>query len=116
VIDYMADQHDKKNTGGTMRLGNYVNTLERGSLARRTYGAPEVTERHRHRCECNNTYRDQYESWGIRASGLSPDGHLVEVVEAIDHPYFISTQAHPEFRSRPDRPHPLFVGLIKATL
>jgi CTP synthase len=116
VIDYMADQHDKKNTGGTMRLGNYVNTLERGSLARRTYGAAEVTERHRHRCECNNAYRDQYEQWGIRASGLSPDGHLVEVVEAIDHPYFISTQAHPEFRSRPDRPHPLFNGLIKAAL
>jgi CTP synthase len=116
VIDYMADQHDKKNTGGTMRLGNYVNTLERGSLARRTYGAAEVTERHRHRCECNNAYRDQYEQWGIRASGLSPDGHLVEVVEAIDHPYFIATQAHPEFRSRPDRPHPLFNGLIKAAL
>jgi CTP synthase len=116
VIDYMADQHDKKNTGGTMRLGNYVNTLERGTLARRIYGAPEVTERHRHRCECNNAYRDQYEQWGIRASGLSPDGHLVEVVEAIDHPFFISTQAHPEFRSRPDRPHPLFAGLIKAAL
>jgi CTP synthase len=116
VIDYMADQHDKKNTGGTMRLGNYVNTLERGTLARRIYGAPEVIERHRHRCECNNAYRDQYESWGIRASGLSPDGHLVEVVEAIDHPYFISTQAHPEFRSRPNRPHPLFVGLVKAAL
>jgi CTP synthase len=116
VIDYMADQHDKKNTGGTMRLGNYVNTLERGTLARRVYGAPEVTERHRHRCECNNAYRDQYEQWGIKASGLSPDGHLVEVVEAIDHPFFISTQAHPEFRSRPDRPHPLFAGLIKAAL
>jgi CTP synthase len=116
VIDYMADQHDKKNTGGTMRLGNYVNTLERGTLARRIYGAAEVTERHRHRCECNNAYRDQYEQWGIKASGLSPDGRLVEVVEAIDHPFFISTQAHPEFRSRPDRPHPLFAGLIKAAL
>jgi CTP synthase len=116
VIDYMADQHDKAFTGGTMRLGDYPTVLARGSKARKAYGQENIVERHRHRCECNNEYRDRYEAWGIKASGLSPDGHLVEVVEAIDHPYFLSTQAHPEFRGRPDRPHPLFNGLIKAVL
>lgn len=116
LIDYMADQADKKNTGGSMRLGDYACKIEPQSLARKVYGLGEIVERHRHRCECNNEYRDQYESWGIRASGLSPDGHLVEIIEAIDHPYFIATQAHPEFRSRPNRPHPLFAGLIRASL
>lgn len=114
VIDYMADQHDKQNTGGTMRLGDYTCVLGHGTKSRRAYGQPEVIERHRHRCECNNAYRDQYESWGIMASGLSPDGHLVEMIEALDHPYFVATQAHPEFRSRPNKAHPLFTGLIKA--
>ncbi|HEU5004873.1 MAG TPA: CTP synthase [Candidatus Saccharimonadales bacterium] len=116
LIDYMADQAGKKNTGGSMRLGDYACKIEPQSLARKTYGLSEIVERHRHRCECNNEYRDSYESWGIRASGLSPDGHLVEIIEAIDHPYFIATQAHPEFRSRPNRPHPLFAGLIRAAL
>ncbi len=116
VIDYMADQKDKANTGGSMRLGDYSCILERGSLARRLYGQEKIIERHRHRCECSNSFRDQYQSWGIKASGTSPDGHLVEVIEAIDHPYFIATQAHPEFRSRPAHPHPLFTGLIKAAL
>ncbi len=114
VIDYMADQQDKKETGGTMRLGDYPCVLERGTLARKIYGQERIVERHRHRCECNNAYRNQYEKWGIKASGISPDGHLVEMIEAIDHPYFIATQAHPEMRSRPNRPHPLFVGLIRA--
>lgn len=116
VIDYMADQKDKKNTGGTMRLGDYPTVLAPNTKARKAYGQAEIIERHRHRCECNNDYRDRYESWGIKASGLSPDGHLVEVVEALDHPYFVATQAHPEFRSRPDKPHPLFTGLLKAIL
>ena len=116
VIDYMADQKDKMNTGGTMRLGDYPTVLAPGTKARKTYGQAEIIERHRHRCECSNAYRDKYESWGIVASGLSPDGRLVEVVEALDHPYFVSTQAHPEFRSRPDRPHPLFLGLLKSIL
>ncbi|MBI2008893.1 CTP synthase [Candidatus Saccharibacteria bacterium] len=116
VIDYMADQKDKANTGGSMRLGDYPCVLERGTLARKIYGQEKIVERHRHRCECANAYRDQYEGWGIKASGTSPDGHLVEVIEAIDHPYFIATQAHPELLSRPTRPHPLFVGLIKAVL
>lgn len=116
VIDYMADQKDKAFTGASMRLGDYPCVLERGSLARKVYGAEKITERHRHRCECNNAYRAQYEQWGIKASGVSPDGHLVEMIEAISHPYFIATQAHPEMRSRPNRPHPLFTGLIKAAL
>ncbi len=116
VIDYMADQADKQNTGGTMRLGDYPTVLARGSQARKAYGEENIIERHRHRCECSNDYRDQYASWGITASGLSPDGHLVEVIEALDHPYFVATQAHPEFRSRPNRPHPLFLGLIRSTL
>ncbi|MBI2592429.1 CTP synthase [Candidatus Saccharibacteria bacterium] len=116
VIDYMADQKDKANTGGTMRLGDYACVLQRGSLARKLYGQEKIVERHRHRCECSNVYRDNYESWGIRASGTSPDGHLVEIIEAIDHPFFIATQAHPEFRSRPARPHPLFIGFLRAIL
>ena len=116
VIDYMADQKDKQNTGGSMRLGDYKCELSSGTKARKIYGQSEITERHRHRCECSNAYRDMYESWGIKASGLSPDGHLVEVIEALDHPYFLATQAHPEFRSRPHRPHPLFTGLIRAAL
>jgi CTP synthase len=116
VVDYMADQADKQNTGGSMRLGDYPTVLAKGTKARKAYGQENIIERHRHRCECNNSYRDQYEKWGITASGLSPDGHLVEVIEALDHPYFLATQAHPEFRSRPARPHPLFVGFIKAAL
>ncbi len=116
VVSTMAEQVGKENTGGTMRLGDYTCVLERGTVARKAYGEEKVIERHRHRYEANNAYLDRYEAWGIRASGLSPDGTLVEMVEAIDHPYFLSTQAHPEFRSRPGRPHPLFVGLIKATL
>ena len=116
VIDYMADQEDKKYTGGTMRLGDYPCILERGSKARKIYGQERIIERHRHRCECANAYRTLYEKWGIKASGLSPDGKLVEMIEAVSHPYFVATQAHPELRSRPARPHPLFVGLVSAIL
>jgi CTP synthase len=116
VVNTMAEQIGKENTGGTMRLGNYTCELARGSQARKAYGSSTVIERHRHRYEANNAYRDKYESWGLKISGTSPDGELVEMVEAISHPYFVTTQAHPEFRSRPDRPHPLFLGLIKATI
>jgi len=116
VVSTMADQVGKENTGGTMRLGDYPCLLVRGTKSRKSYGAEQIVERHRHRYEANNDYRDQYEKWGLKISGLSPDGGLVEMIEAIDHPYFLATQAHPEFRSRPDRPHPLFVGLIKAVL
>lgn len=116
VISTMAEQIGKENTGGTMRLGDYACVLERGTLARKIYGVEKIVERHRHRYEANNKYRDQYESWGIKASGISPDGSLVEMIEVIDHPYFITTQAHPEFLSRPTRPHPLFTGLLRAIL
>ncbi len=116
VVSTMAEQIGKEFTGGTMRLGDYPAMLERGSLIRKLYGKKEVIERHRHRYEAGNDYRSQYQNWGIRASGLSPDGELVEYIEALGHPYFVATQAHPEFRSRPNRPHPMFEGLVKAAL
>ncbi len=114
LISTMADQKGLENTGGTMRLGDYDCKIEKGSLAEKVYGSTKIVERHRHRYECNNAYRDQYESWGIKASGTSPDGHLVEMIEGTDHPFFIATQAHPEFLSRPNRPHPLFDSFIAA--
>jgi CTP synthase len=80
------------------------------------YGTTEIVERHRHRLECNNDYRDKYESWGIKAVGLSPSGKLVEMIEAIDHPFFVASQFHPEFKSRPNRPHPMFKGFIASLL
>lgn len=116
VISTMTEQIGKENTGGTMRLGDYECQLESGSLSRKTYGQPVILERHRHRYEANNKYRDQYQSWDLKISGTSPDSSLVEMIEALGHPYFLATQAHPEFRSRPNRAHPLFVGLIRATL
>jgi CTP synthase len=114
VISTMADQKGKENTGGTMRLGNYPCDLEKGSKASVCYGAKQIQERHRHRYECNNRYREQYESWGIKPSGLSPDGHLVEMLEAINHPFLVASQFHPEFNSRPNRPHPMFLGFVKS--
>ena len=114
VVSTMAEQVGKENTGGTMRLGDYKCVLEPGTRARKAYGQAEIIERHRHRYEANNKYRGQYQGWGLVASGLSPDGQLVEMIEAKDHPFFVGTQAHPEFRSRPARPHPLFVSFIKA--
>jgi CTP synthase len=114
VISTMAEQIGKENTGGTMRLGDWTCVLERGTAARKIYGQEEIVERHRHRYEANNDYRDQYEKWGLKISGLSPDGTLVEMVEAIDHPFFVGTQAHPEFRSRPNRPHPLYTAFVRA--
>lgn len=116
VINTMSDQADKANTGGTMRLGNYTCQLTDGSLAAKVYNATEAVERHRHRGECNNDYRDQYESWGIRPSGLSPDGRLVEMIEGVDHPFFLASQFHPEFKSRPNHPHPMFDGFIASLL
>jgi CTP synthase len=112
VIHVMEGQSGKENTGGTMRLGDYPCVLADNSLAAKVYGSKEATERHRHRYECNNDFRDEYESWGIRPVGFSPDHHLVEIIEAIDHPFFIASQFHPEFKSRPNRPHPLFGGFI----
>lgn len=114
VISVMDGQAGKELTGGTMRLGDYPCKLEKDSLVGGLYGQTNVLERHRHRYECNNDYRDSYEQWGIRAVGTSPDGKLVEIIEAIDHPFFAASQFHPEFKSRPNRPHPLFDGFIKA--
>ena len=114
VIDTMNDQKGKENTGGTMRLGNYPCEIAKDSLTARLYGTNKITERHRHRYECANAYRDQYQAWGIKAVGTSPDGKLVEIIEAIDHPFFVASQFHPEFLSRPNRPHPMFNGFIAA--
>lgn len=114
VITTMADQKDKHMTGGTMRLGNYDCKLEDGSLAAKVYDESIVVERHRHRGECNNAYRDQFEKWGIRATGINLDNDLVEIIEGIDHPFLLASQFHPEFKSRPNRPHPMFDGFIKA--
>lgn len=112
VVSTMEGQAGKENTGGTMRLGDYPCAVTDDSLAFKVYGAASIVERHRHRYECNNDYRDQYEEWGIRTVGLSPDHHLVEMIEAIDHPFFLASQFHPEFKSRPNRAHPMFDGFI----
>ena len=116
VIDLMEDQQSVEDKGGTMRLGVYPARLAKGSLARELYGEELIYERHRHRFEVNNRYRADLEASGMRLSGLSPDGRLVEMVEITDHPFFIASQFHPELKSRPDDPHPLFRGLIEAGL
>lgn len=116
VIDLMADQRTVSEKGGTMRLGSYTCRIAEGSLAHKAYGVAEVRERHRHRYEFNNAYRDVLTSQGLVLSGLSPDGRLVEIVELLDHPWFVATQFHPEFTSRPHRPHPLFSGFVGAAL
>ena len=116
--DQLANVSGDGDLGGTMRLGSYKATLKAGSIAAEVYGETEITERHRHRYEVNNSYRDRISAAGLKFSGLSPDAHLVEFVELPRevHPYYVGTQAHPELRSRPTRPHPLFVGLIAAAL
>ena len=122
VISTMADQTDvvagQRDMGGTMRLGSYPAVLDPGSVVARAYGATEVCERHRHRYEVNNAYRDKLAEAGLVISGVSPDGHLVEFVELAEltHPFFVGTQAHPELASRPTRPHPLFVAFVAAAL
>jgi CTP synthase len=122
VISTMADQADviagERDMGGTMRLGAYPAKLAPGSLVAKAYGTPEVSERHRHRYEVNNTYRGRLAEAGLVFSGLSPDGHLVEFIELPPdvHPFFVGTQAHPELKSRPTRPHPLFVAFVGAAL
>jgi CTP synthase len=114
VISLLAEQMDVTDLGGTMRLGAWPAMLDEGSQVAALYGTTVVSERHRHRYEFNARYREQFEAAGLRCSGNSPDGRLVEFVELPGHAYFVGTQAHPEFKSRPDRPHPLFLGLIKA--
>lgn len=114
VIDLMASQADIEDKGGTMRLGLYAAKLAEGSIVRSLYDEELVYERHRHRWEVNNKYRKELEAAGMRLSGVSPDDNLVEYIELVDHTFFVGTQAHPEFRSRPDVPHPLFAGLVAA--
>ncbi|MFC0112662.1 CTP synthase [Kibdelosporangium aridum] len=122
VISTMADQEDvvagERDMGGTMRLGAYPAALTAGSVVANSYGSTSVSERHRHRYEVNNAYRKRLSEAGLVFSGISPDGHLVEFVElpADKHPFYVGTQAHPELKSRPTRPHPLFSGFVKAAL
>jgi CTP synthase len=114
VIDLMLEQRAITDMGGTMRLGLYPCVLQPGTKAAEAYGEKQVEERHRHRWEFNNNYREEFQQAGIAFSGISPDGMLVEISEIVDHPYMVGSQFHPEFLSRPMRPHPLFLGLIKA--
>ena len=116
VIDLMDDQVDVSEKGGTMRLGAYPAILRSGSLVEKLYGQPVVKERHRHRYEVNPRFRHRLEEAGLTSAGVSPDDRLVEFIELPSHPFWVGTQAHPEFKSRPDRPHPLFVGLVEAAL
>ncbi len=116
VIALMPDQHTISDMGGTMRLGEYPCMLQPGTQARAAYGVEQIDERHRHRFEFNNAYRDVLSEGGLVFSGLSPDRRLVEIVELKDHPWMVGTQFHPEFRTRLQRPHPLFCGLIKAAI
>ena len=112
----MPDQNHVEDLGGTLRLGAYPCILSRDSLAFQLYGQETISERHRHRYEVNNDYRKALTEQGLLLSGLSPDGRIVEMVELLDHPWFVATQAHPELKSRPNRPHPLFVGFVGAAL
>ena len=114
VIHIMEEQAKINKKGGTMRLGAYPCILKKDSLAYKVYAKEEIQERHRHRYEYNNEYKDRLEAKGLICSGSSPDGKLVEIVELKNHPYFIATQFHPEFKSRPDKPAPLFKAFIKA--
>ena len=114
VIDIMEDQKSISSKGGTMRLGAYPCVLSKDSTSRKLYATNKISERHRHRFEFNNKYREVLEKAGLIIAGTSPDNNLVEIIEHKDHPFFIASQFHPEFKSRPNRPHPLFDGFIKA--
>ncbi len=116
VIALMSDQNDVENIGGTLRLGSYPCILDKSSIAYKLYGEEMIYERHRHRYEVNNDYRCVLTKHGMKLSGLSPDGKVVEMCELPDHPFFVATQGHPELKSRPNRPHPLFKGFVKASL
>ena len=116
VIDLMPEQAGVTQLGGTMRLGAYPCVLKRGSLAHSLYGSDKISERHRHRYEVNNEMREQLAAAGLTFSGISPDGRIVEMIEWNAHPYYIGTQGHPEFKSRPNRAHPLFAGLVMAAV
>ena len=116
VIHIMPEQIGIENIGGTLRLGSYPCILDKDSLAYKLYGTDNIHERHRHRYEVNNDYRDELKEHGMMLSGKSPDGRIIEMIELKDHPWFIATQAHPELKSRPNRPHPLFKGFVEAAL
>ena len=116
VIDLMESQRDVSDMGGTMRLGTYVAQLKPDSQVSAIYGEEVVSERHRHRYEFNSRYRAKFEDTNFVCSGESPDGRLVEFIELKDHPFWVATQAHPEFKSRPDRPAPLFRAFVEAAL
>ena len=114
MIALMPDQEKVSDIGGTLRLGSYPCVLKKGTKAEALYGKQEISERHRHRYEVNNLYREKLEAHGMRIAGTSPDGRIVEMVELEEHPFFLGTQGHPEFKSRPNHAHPLFAGLIEA--
>ena len=116
VINFIPGQEDLKETGASMRLGNYPCVISEGSKVSELYSSPEIIERHRHRYEVNNDYKDQFKSKGLIDSGISPDARLVEIMEVEDHPFMIGSQFHPEFLSRPDHSHPLFNGFISASI
>ena len=116
IINLLPDQENVVEMGGTLRLGSYPCTLAEGSVAHKEYGEINITERHRHRYEFNNFYRERLTDKGLVLSGVSPDGRLVEIVELPEHPWFVAGQFHPEFKSRPEKAHPLFAGFIKASL
>ena len=116
VIDFMPGQSDEISKGGTLRLGAYPCRIAPGTKMEECYGLSEISERHRHRYEFNNDYRETLQNAGLIISGTSPDDSLVETVELADHPFFVGVQYHPEFKSRPNKPHPLFVGLVKEAL
>ncbi len=116
VIDYMPGQSDAVDKGGTLRLGSYPCFIRPGTTMERCYGVEEISERHRHRYEFNNEYREALAAAGLTLSGLSPDGRLVETVELSDRPFYVGVQYHPEFKSRPNKPHPLFKGFVAAAL
>jgi CTP synthase len=112
----MPEQDGIEDIGGTLRLGSYPCVLDESSKAYKLYGEKVIHERHRHRYEVNNYYRNDFLKHDIKLSGLSPDGRIVEMIELNSHPWFLGTQAHPEFKSRPNKPHPLFRGFVGAAL
>ena len=114
VIDFMPGQSDEIDKGGTLRLGAYPCVIKAGTTMERCYGKREISERHRHRYEFNNDYREAMEKSGLTLSGISPDGNLIETVELTERPFHVGVQYHPEFKSRPNKPHPLFKGFVGA--
>ena len=116
VLDFLPGQNSDIDKGGTLRLGAYPCEIQPGTTMERCYGSLKISERHRHRYEFNNDYREILQKSGMCLSGISPDGKLVETIELTDRPFFVGVQYHPEFKSRPNRPHPLFLGFIGAAM